>query len=95
MEDRITEAAEYMERLWPWLRRFLKGTYSIVDPQIDNIEIMVEETVVWNEPYILMSVLDPETYKYPFEVVEMRYHLGNGTYIFFCYSFVEKQIIPH
>jgi hypothetical protein len=94
MENRIEEAAEYMERLWPWLRRFLKGTYSILNPQIENIEIMIEETMIYNEPYVLMSMLDPDTYSYPFEEVEMRYDLGNGKYVFFCYNFVEKQIIP-
>lgn len=94
MDDRIEEAAEHLERLWPWIRRFLKGTYSIVDPRIDNVEIMVQETVLHNEPYILMSILDPDNYKHPFEEVEMRYDLGNGKYIFFCYNFVEKQIVP-
>lgn len=94
MEERLESAREHLDRLWPWIRRFLKGTYSIVDPQIHNVEIMDEETVLHNEPYILMSILDPDNYKHPFEEVEMRYDLGNQRYVFFCYNFVKKEIIP-
>jgi hypothetical protein len=92
-EERINLAKEKIDRLMPWVKTFLRKTFGIQDATYEGIEFLEEETILWNEEYILTSMINPDFEVWPVETIEMKYKKQDGEYAFFCYDFCKKEFI--